>query len=425
MRILVVSHNVFSNTQSMGKTLSGYFNGFDPDNLAQFYIHSQVPTTMICNHYFRITDKEAIQSIVGVKVGKVFGKNDIEPLRTSERTDSGVAASLYQKARKRTPAIYLTRNLWWKLSHWNSRHLREWLDNFNPECVFFASGDYAFMYEIARKIAVSRRIPLYVSCMDDYYIHNKNSGSFLGRFQHHLFMRSVRKTMACTTALYCICDKMSEDYTSLFQKRCITIHTPSTITHPLVAEKKEKISYLGNVGLQRDKQLIAIGRSLKLLGLNPDHIDVYSTESRKEILDGMTEENGIEFHGAVGADEVLRIMGESMAVIHTESFDEIIRQSVRYSVSTKIADSLASGTCIFAYGPEEIASISYLEKEKAAICCTKPEELSQKLQDLILDTDLRNMTVQNALRLAKMNHEPSRTPERIRDVCGAEQCFSD
>ena len=33
----------------------------------------------------------------------------------------------------------------------------------------------------------------------------------------------------------------------------------------------------------------------------------------------------------------------------------------------KIADSLSSGTCIFAYGPEEIASISYLKQSNAAI----------------------------------------------------------
>lgn len=414
MRILVVSHNVFSTTESMGKTLSSYFKGFSVEDLAQFYIHSQIPTSNICHQYYRITDKDAIKSVFGIKAGKEFTQDDIDEGRENARTDSGVTAALYQKARKRTPAIYLARNLWWQLSHWNSEHLRRWLNDFDPECVFFASGDYAFMYEIARKIAVSRNIPLYVSCMDDYYIHNKNSENLLGRVQHRLFMKSVRKTMDYASALFCICEKMSEDYEAMFQKHCITIHTPSTICHPIQTEKKMEISYLGNLGLDREKQLISIGRALKRLGLQPDHIDVYSAESRKEVLDGMVEENGIQFHGAVGAGDVLRIMGESMAVIHTESFDKNIRETVRYSVSTKIADSLASGTCIFAYGPEEIASISYLKKEKAAICCTKPEELCQKLQDLILDTDLRNMTVQNALRLTKMNHEPSRTPEIIR-----------
>ena len=236
----------------------------------------------------------------------------------------------------------------------------------------------------------------------------------LGRWQHRLFMRSVQKTAAAASALFCICEGMSRDYAAYFRRPCLTIHTPATISQPLQETKKKKISYLGNLGLYRDRQLVEIGRALKSLGLQPAHIDVYSAESRKEILSEMTEENGIVFHGPVDADEVLRIMGESLAVLHTESFDESIRQSVRYSVSTKIADSLASGTCIFAYGPEEVASISYLKQHGAAVCCTAPQMLVKQLTCLIQDYALRAQTVERALALAEQNHARGRTPEIIR-----------
>ena len=414
MKVLIISHTVFSASESMGKTLSTYFSTFSPDELAQFYIHSQVPTSEICHNYYRITDKEALLSVLGRKCGAQYKAENIELGRVDARTDRGMTASLYQKARKRTPLIYLARNLWWRLAQWNTPAFRHWIDDFNPDCVFFASGDYAFMYDIARSIASYRKIPLYVSCMDDYYTYNKNSGSLLGRLQHRLFMKSVRKTMDYASTIFCICEKMSEDYATLFQKRCVTVHTPCSISHPLELQKKAKISYLGNLGLQRDKSLIAIGQALKSLGLQPDCIDVYSTESRREILDAFSEENGIRFHGAVSAAEVLEIMGQSLAIIHTESFDETIRQSVRYSVSTKIADSLASGTCIFAYGPEEIASISYLNEAGAAVCCTKPEELENQLKQLIQNDMLRAQTVKNALRLAQVNHAPSVTPAILR-----------
>lgn len=414
MNVLIISHNVFSATESMGKTLSSYFGGFAPDELAQFYIHAQIPTTDICRRYYRLTDAEAIKSLFGIPCGRAFGEADIQPQRITSRIDRGAAAALYQRARKRTPIIYLARNLWWSLAHWNTRKFRQWLDEFQPECVFFASGDYAFLYEIARKIAESRKIPLYISCMDDYYFYNKNRNSVLGRWQHRRFLQTVKRTVSYASKLFCICDKMSGDYAGWFRKPCVTVHTPATISVPLQSEKQQKISYLGNLGYQRDQQLIAIGRSLKTLGLQPDHIDVYSAETRREILDGMTEENGIVFHGPVCADEVLRIMGESLAVIHTESFNESTRQSVRYSVSTKIADSLASGTCIFAYGPEEIASIDYLKKSGAAVCCTNPEELTQQLRELLLRPGLRSEAVQRALALAAENHAKSCTPEIIR-----------
>jgi len=416
MRVLIISHNVFSATENMGKTLTSYFSEFPTEELAQFYIHSEIPTTNYCQNYYRITDKEAIKSIFLGSSGRIFTKEDIKLHRISARTDNGVTGSLYQKARKRTPAIYLARNLWWKLAHWNTKQLHMWLNEFKPECVFLASGDYAFIYEIALKIAKFRRIPLYISCMDDYYFYNKNQDSVLGRWQHKLFMKSVKRAVDYSSKLFCICDKMAEDYAAYFHKPCITVPTPATIEVPLAVEKKQKISYLGNLGYRRNEQLIAIGQNLKKLGLEPDHIDVYSSESRKEVLEKMTEENGIVFHGAVGAKEVLRIMGESLAVIHTESFDEKIRQAVCYSVSTKIADSLASGTCIFAYGPQEIASMSYLEKNKAAVCCTDENNLENTLRMLIADKELRNSCVKNALNLAQRNHTPLCTPKIIRDV---------
>ena len=420
MRVLVISHNVFSATESMGKTLSGYFADFAPEELAQFYIHSQVPVVDMCHRYYRMTDKEAIKSMLGFRCGTAFDATNIQKTRGSSRTDAGMTAALYQKARKRTPAIYMARNLWWKLSRWNSKQFRSWLDEFDPECVFFASGDYGFMYDIAWKIASDRKLPLYIVCMDDYYFFNKNQDSVLGRWQHKMFMKSVKRAVAYSSKLFCICDKMSADYSGLFGKPCITIHTPSSIENPLSVEKQSKISYLGNLGYQRNKQLIAVGRCLKTLGLEPNHVDVYSTESRPEILEEMTEENGIVFHGPVGADEVLRIMGESLAVIHTESFDEQIRQSVRYSVSTKIADSVASGTCIFAYGPAEIASIDYLNRANAAVCCTSEAELLQKLEALIADAQLRNAVVHNALELAERNHAKNCTPEIIKNELQAQ-----
>ncbi len=406
MRVLVISHNVFCNSSSMGKTLSGYFKDFEIDELAQLYIHSEIPTSDICKNYYRITDKEIIKSVFTRKSGKVFGEFDVQLNSNIVRTDKGITAKLYQKARRRTPLVYILRNSWWTLGAWNTKRLNRWIDDFNPECVFFASGDYAFMYNIALKIATKRNIPLIVSCMDDYYFNNRNEGRFLGQLTHRLFMKQVRKTMNYASAILTICDKMAEDYQKFFTKPCHVIHTSTSIKEPLAFPKKKKISYIGNLGLLRDKQLLDIASVLRELNLDgcPKYIDVYSPESRPEVLCNLTEENGIRFHGKVSADEVLRIMGESLAVIHTESFDPIIRKLVRYSVSTKIADSLASGTPIVAYGPAEVASMRYLMDNEAAFCATDLLELRDALTDFLSNEENREEIARNAIDLAKTNH---------------------
>ena len=416
MRILVISHNVFSKSESMGKTLVSYFKGFDVEDIAQFYIHSEIPTSDICKNYYNVTDKEIIKSIFGYRTGTIYNGNDIDLDRKSSRIDTGTDAKLYQKARKRTPLIYLLRNLWWEIGHWDNKKFKNWLDEFNPECVFFASGDYSFMYNIALKIAKSRNIPLYVSCMDDYYFYNKNENKLFGKFQHHIFMKSVYKTMNYASKIFCICDSMSKDYETLFKKDCITIHTGASFEEKLIGEKKNKISYIGNLSLNRYLQLIDIGRTIKELNLDIDHIDVYSAETREEIIVHMIPKNGIVFHGSISADEVKEVMAESLAVIHTESFDKKIENLVRYSVSTKIADSLMSGTCILAYGPSNIASIKYLLDNNAAYCICSSDELKDKLYNFLINQSMRKEIIENALALAVKNHNLTKNYYLIKDV---------
>ena len=413
MKILVVSHCVFSETESMGKTLSGYFSSFNKADIAQFYIHSEVPTTSVCENYYRIIDKDVIKSIFTFKSGKVFSKKDICEHKKTSRVDSGTEAKLYQFGRKRTPLIYILRNFWWKLGHWNTKKLNRWIDDFAPDCVFFASGDYSFMYDIALKIAKTRNIPLYISCMDDYYINNKNPDKALGKLYHKSFMKHVRKAMNYASAIFCICDKMSYDYEKLFDKKCYTVHTPASFDEPMTKRKIPGIAYMGNLGLNRHKQLIKIGQALKELNSDVTCIDVYSSEKRPEILNDLIPENGVVFHGSVSAEKVKEIMAESLAVIHTESFGIVQRNAVKYSVSTKIADSLMSGTCIFAFGPPEIASMQYLSENNAAITVFDEKELSDKLRALLSDEKLRENVSASAKNLAKKNHFPGITPEII------------
>ena len=388
MKILVVSHNVFSEMTNMGKTLKSYFQGVDNIDISQFYIHSEIPTDSICSNYYRITDRDAIKSIFTRKSGSIFTERDVKYDEKDPRVYSGHTEKLYQRAQSKSPAIYFIRNLWWSLGVWKTKKLLSWINKFDPDVVFFASGDYAFMYKIALTIAKYKNIPLIVSCMDDYYFYNRNAGRFGGNMVHSLFMKQVNKTISYSSLICAICEKMGKEYGKFFNKPYHIIHTPASIPCRLNFEKNKSISYIGNLGYKRNEQIVAIGKALKNIKLEdkPEFIDVYSAEKRPEILKDLTEENGIRFHGSIPADKVLEVMGSSVAVIHTESFDENTRRMVAYSVSTKIADSLASGTCIFAYGPAEIASIEYLVENKAAFCATDERELTSVLTEMLTNS---------------------------------------
>lgn len=155
--------------------------------------------------------------------------------------------------------------------------------------------------------------------------------------------------------------------------------------------KTDLIIYAGNLGHGRAEQLISLGRALKKIGFpGLDHINVYSGEIRTEITGRLTDENGINFCGRVTAEKVQELMLSSKYVVHTESFDETLKKRVKYSLSTKIADCLASGACIIAFGPKEVASISYLEKDKAACVISDEASLENKLHYLFTSDEEKN-----------------------------------
>ena len=407
-KVLVVSHNVFSKNTSMGKTLDTYFWGWDKNKIAQLYFHSEIPTSDTCHKYYQFTDVDAIKSLFKRKhAGKMLTEADIQVNR-KDSSDMNKLTPIYNIGRKRSALIYILRDALWRMSRWNSRLLKKWIDDFDPDIIFYASGDYSFSYRIALTIAEQRKIPLAVCCLDDYYLYNKNS-SVLGNFRHKLFMRTVSRTMSRATCIYTLTELMAEAYNELFNKSCLILHTASTLkemNHREEYKKTKNISYLGGLGLNRYRQLMDIGKVLNEIDdpRLPKYIDVYSNETDPQILAGMNKKNGIKFNGAILPAEVEAVMRKSMALIHTESFDDSIRRRVKYSLSTKIPDSMASGTCILAYGPEDVASIRYLKENNSAFVVTCTEDLKETLLSLYTNDDQRTLIASNAMKLASNNH---------------------
>lgn len=416
MKVLIISHTVLSKTGNMGKTLLEFFKGFAPEEIAQFYIHSEVPTDdTICHSYYRFTDRDTLRSLLSLKdYGTAFKQENIQTGRTSSRTDTGAVGAVYQWGRKRTGGIYFARNTLWKLARWKTKRLKDWLMAEAPDVIFFASGDYSFLYEIACWVADFLEIPMITACFDDYYLNDQNAHSLVGRKEHARLLKIARRTMARSSCILTVCDSMSEQYEILFHKKCHTIYTPAENKMLKLSETSGAVAYIGNLGYDRHKQVIAIGRAMRRISGENQWLELYSAEKRPEITTLLTEENGIRFHGQISADEVLTVMSKSVAVIHTESFDPKMQERVRYSVSTKIAESLMYGPCLIAYGPEGIASIDYLKENNAAYVISSPDDLEAGLTEILGNKGLREEIIKNARALAQKNHSVDVNPKKVR-----------
>lgn len=414
MKVLVVSHNVISKTGNMGKTISSYFYSFEDEEVAQYYIHSEVPTDpSVCANYYRFTDKNALMSLFSRKeFGEIYSINDIKKDSCSYKENTGALSAVYQHGRKRNASIFLARDMLWSLARWKTEQFKKWLYDFSPDIVLYMAGDYTFTYKIAMYAADLIGIPLVIACVDDFYLNNRNENSLLGKLVHRRFMKTVKKSMNRASCVFTISDTMRDAYADLFHIRCETLHTPSEWHSIEVRKNCTNISYIGNLSVKRNEQLVELGKAIKATEIGC--IDVYSGEQNPAMIAMLTEENGIRFHGSISAEEVLKVMENSMAVIHTESFDPAMRNMTRFSVSTKIAESLMYGPCLIAYGPEGIASIDYLKENQAAYVITSPEDLQAGLEEIIGNAELRQEIVANARALAKKNHDASVNSANVR-----------
>ena len=418
MKVLIVSHNVISLDGNMGKTLHAYFHDWAPEDLCQIYFHSEVPTTRLCEQYFRITDFDLVNAFRFRKPGTAFTRADIREERTTSRVDTGTAAQVYQAAQKRAPWMYFARNALWSLGAWKTKELDDWMERQRPDVIFFASGDYVFAYCVVRYLSEKYGIPVVTAVFDDYYVYRGESRSPLARWNTRVFRRTMEKMMKASKGTLYVHPAMCRAYDKAFQTHGRVLYASAACAEaPLEDGGPVRVSYLGGLGLKRYEALVQVGRLLRRLV--PDGsvlLDVYSGERDPRILAQMTEENGIRFHGAVSAREVHRVEAESSILLLAESFAPELLERLRYSLSTKTAEYLASGRCMLAYGPREAGVIAYLLENGAGCVATSPEELKEKLREVLSSPEKRREYAARQLELARQNHAAPRNSAVLRET---------
>lgn len=407
LRVLVVSHNVFSASGNMGKTMMRMLAGISPENLAQVYFHQEIPTRACCLRYFRITDSDVLRSVFTRRARfRTFSSCDIDESASQSRTDTGNLAKVYQFSRRRTPMIYFLRDTMWRLGKWKTRALKDWARAFAPDVIFFAAGDYAFSYRVALYLSGLLRVPITMWCADDYFIAPQQSRSLLRRLHCRRLRKLAKRVTERSKSVITISDPMQRDYAQLFGFPVQTIRISSDANPAaLPRAQREGISYVGNLGIDRITPLIELGRALKAAQLPGfETIRVYSSERNPATLAQITEENGLTFCGRLTEQGVERVLGASKFLILVESFDRSAIRRTKYSLSTKVAESLRSGACIIAYGPDEIASIEYLRRHKAACILNSAAEFPEVVRRLCTAADEYDAYIQCAQSLAEQFH---------------------
>lgn len=391
----------------MGRSLAGLLSQWPGERLAQLYLHSSLPDSSVCSRYYRLSDTDALWGCFSRK-------------RTGTAIDGCAAGDAVQRQQQytslRSPFTMSLRDRMWRASRWDRQPLLDWIREFSPDVILFAAGDCPFAYRITGELAQSLSLPVVVITYDDYFSDQAMEKGFWDRKNKARVCEEMRRLTARTSAILTICEQMSEEYRAMFGVPCYEIHTVSSAM-PVPGEQTDRILYAGNVGLGRWKQLVCIGEALHRI--SGGRVTVCSQDVSPEVQRAFDACPGIDYRGAKPYSEIQELMVTSRLLIHTESFDPDLSRRVRLSVSTKIADSLASGVCLFAYGPGAVASVRYLRDNDAACVADERSDLEETLARILNSAEERARLVRNARALAQKNHSGGSKEVLRRAVCQA------
>jgi len=409
-KILCISNNCFSSVNSNGRTLGNLFYGWPKEYLAQFCVIAKEPAWNVCDNYYCLEDKSMLAAFKRCR--KAIGRKMQVPAQkvATSGMEEVVDTQCMNIGKKTLPKVML-RELVWAFNRWRSRDFERWVDCFKPDVVVLQFGDSSFMIDIALYVAQSRNIPLVVYNTEGYYFFSRNwhfksrLDGILFPIYKHSYQTKVRKLMTYASHSVYLNDKLQNDYDNEFGGQSSVIYNSSGLHNsstPAFNNNVPHISYLGNLGLDRDSALTEVGEVL----YNMDsryHIDVYGNADEKiaKVLNGA---KGVIFHGCVSYEKVKEVIENSDILFHVESERGYKERQLQYAFSGKIADSVSSGKCFVLYAPKELACSKYIFETGAGWFADNKENLKQVISSILNNAIERNAVLEKAKIVAEINH---------------------
>ena len=404
-RVLIIATTPYSENYS-SRSLDAYFHFWEKENVAQIFTRNIIPTKGHCGELFQISDSKLLKRWLHMtkETGTIYQYDELGGSGANQIIDDSVMQKI---GTKHTPAIEILRRMLWRKKYWCTDKLNEWMDKFRPECILYNFSNHIFSQQIALYVAERYNIPIITTISDDFFFNDQTVFS-PAYYLYRYYFKKLTKKILCrenSCAVY-ISDKIRDKYEESFHLNGNTIYLTSTIPRkPFkpINQALPVITYFGNIRLGRNNSLLDVATALGKI--NPSYrLEVYSGESDPSYYQALKSHPNVIYGGRVPYRQVQKRTAESDIVVVVEGFRPEDIDFTRYSLSTKAADSLASGAAVLAYGPEDAGVIGYLISTQATASCTDKDKLEDCLRELITDINLQKKNYEQAVSAFQKNH---------------------
>lgn len=407
-KLLIVSRGVW-NDAGTASTLSNIFQNYDSAQLSQIYIETKKSNTHLCRSFFQISEFSLIKRLYKwrTKTGRRVDASYMENQDVARKE----ADTMQYVRGHRSFAYNILREFLWHFDGWKTKELRSFISEENPDVIWLTGSPLILLNRLSQYVVKQAGKPYCIYEMDDVYSYKKCGWNPLKYAYRFFLRRRVRTLVEGASQVFVISPKMKREYDSIFGIDSIVltkgIDFSSVSYHPYESHHPIQMVYMGQIIYDRLSSLELIGKALDEINKDGKEIilNIYtnnSTESNRK--DKMTKNDNVFFHPPVPYHEVMDVIGENDVVVFVESLNEKYKDIARLSFSTKITDYLASGKCLFAVGPEDIAPIEYLKDNDAALVAHGYDEVRSNLKELLKPKTL-DLYSQKAFSCGVANHD--------------------
>lgn len=377
-RLLIISNNVLSTTNSNGKTILSYFDNLYYDSVRQLYFSEESPE-IIEYEYYKLSDKDVIKAKFRLTpCGKVIRKH-----QANENSYIQAKREIQQYG----DLVRVLREIMW-LGSWKSKELKTWLDEFHPTAIFFVGGDSCFAYRICIYIKrrYNARLSLYIT--DDYFMP-RIFDSLIGKIRRRIIRNHFVNCLKNAEVFFTISEPMSRAYESEFgRKSFLAVNMVDSLKDNSIKGDKNKITliYAGSLYYGRDIVLsrlsLAIEKYISQNNQRKIELKVFTNNflddnQKKKISGGKST----KFYEAIKKEELKVQLNRADILVFVESFEEKQIEKTKYSLSTKVPEYLSLHKPILAIGPIEIGSMQYLKD--VSQCVSDESQIYEKLKELL------------------------------------------
>ena len=399
-KVLIFEHPPI-NKNGIGKTLYAFFYNWSKERLGQVYSVDLPIDENLCQ-YFYISE-------VGVSTN-----NTVESREKRENYRNSKFFHILSNFSHSDIGV-LVRNLKYKQMIAKNRGINKWIDEFNPDCIFYGIGEIINENDYVLKLAKSRGIPLLIYISDDY-MTKWNKKNKYKKYARNLY-ESYVEALNYSSLIVVISEKMRELYKRQFPNCKYLVASNSSICKrnlPISYKHSNDIirfSYTGNLGFGRWKMLEKFAEAIEIFNESNKHdtkleLAIYSQERPDdEILSAITSQYCF-YKGNVVGNELDDARINSDVLLLVESFEKQYESVLSTALSTKVPEYLSYGKLILAWAPKYAWSFDYLEQNGAAYCISE-ETIEDKLTSFVDQYEENQLLkiVENGNNLFDRKHE--------------------